>query len=180
MPGSNHTSEVHKLRDSTPGGTSNRQCYRCGQSTHRQDSCKFKDSTCHYCGKVGHIRSVCHSRTRNQSSFVSPSSYRSSTVDSPFNRRPSRPSTSRPLSNSSRYLSSTRPFNRRLSRPSYRSFGVKQIAEEPDTTEEYTLFSLPSGSRTPLYVTVSINKSTLKMEVDTGASFFADLLKNLQ
>ena len=77
----------------------------------------------------------------------------------------------RPLSDSSRYSSSTRPFNRRSSRPSYRSSGVKQIAEEPDTTEEYTLFSLPSGSRTPLYVTVSINKSTLKMKVDTGASF---------
>ena len=48
---------------------------------------------------------------------------------------------------------------------------VKQISEEPNSTEEYTLFSIPSGSRTPLYATVLIDNSSLIIEIVTGASF---------
>ena len=36
-------------------------CYRCRQSGHKADSCMFKHSICHGCGKKGHIRKVCRS-----------------------------------------------------------------------------------------------------------------------
>ena len=35
-------------------------CYRCG-GNHQQSSCRFKNGTCHNCGKRGHISKVCRS-----------------------------------------------------------------------------------------------------------------------
>ena len=39
-------------------------CYRCGKTNHKADRCKFKEATCHGCGKKGHIKRVCRSRKR--------------------------------------------------------------------------------------------------------------------
>ena len=38
---------------------SRRPCYRCGQNSHDQKDCKFRDAECHNCGKRGHIAPVC-------------------------------------------------------------------------------------------------------------------------
>ena len=38
-------------------------CYRCG-GKHRSLECRFKDVTCHNCGKQGHIAKVCKSKVR--------------------------------------------------------------------------------------------------------------------
>ncbi len=121
-----------------------------GQVTHRQDSCKFRESTCHYCGKIGHIQSVCCSRISSR-----PSSNRTFSSDSysssiPRNRS-YRPSTNHPLSTTtSRRSSPPRSHHNRSS-------VVKQVVEEPDIVNnpEYSLFSLPSGSHSPLHVSVS-------------------------
>ena len=40
--------------------TTTKSCYRCG-GPHAHNSCKFKDSTCFRCKKVGHISKVCRS-----------------------------------------------------------------------------------------------------------------------
>ncbi len=40
-----------------------RPCFRCGRSNHDEVNCKFRDATCHRCGKVGHIAPVCRSKT---------------------------------------------------------------------------------------------------------------------
>ena len=37
-----------------------KSCYRCGRH-HDARSCKFRDATCHKCGKCGHIAPVCRS-----------------------------------------------------------------------------------------------------------------------
>ena len=38
-------------------------CYRCGRN-HPGVPCKFKEATCHRCGKVGHIAPVCRSKKK--------------------------------------------------------------------------------------------------------------------
>lgn len=43
-----------------------RNCYRCG-GTHASDTCRFRDSECHFCHKKGHLAKVCRSKTKQQS-----------------------------------------------------------------------------------------------------------------
>ena len=45
----------------------NKSCYRCG-GPHAHSNCKFKDSKCYKCQKIGHISKVCRSTemTRTQ------------------------------------------------------------------------------------------------------------------
>ena len=42
--------------------TSTRTCFRCGKGSHPPTKCKFKEAKYHQCGKVGHIKPVCHSK----------------------------------------------------------------------------------------------------------------------
>ncbi len=61
-------------------------------------------------------------------------------------------------------------------RSQHQSCDVKQITVDTSNptetvSEEYSLFSLPSGSRVPLLISVEINQVPIQMEVDTGASF---------
>ena len=47
-------------------------CYRCGFQ-HFQKNCPFKEATCFFCGKTGHIAKVCKSKaakTRNHQPSV--------------------------------------------------------------------------------------------------------------
>ena len=45
-----------------PKGT----CPRCGRNDHKAVECPYKDSTCNFCHKTGHIQSVCLQKKRNQ------------------------------------------------------------------------------------------------------------------
>ena len=38
-------------------------CYCCGRSNHKPADGKFKNAQCHSCGKMGHIASVCRSKS---------------------------------------------------------------------------------------------------------------------
>ena len=38
-----------------------RGCYRCGSTTHGGPECSHRETTCHKCGKVGHLARVCRS-----------------------------------------------------------------------------------------------------------------------
>ena len=64
--------DIHKSRDTEasvmkvqpgPGEKSSFQgpCYRCG-GRHAFDSCRFRDSECHYCHKHGHIAKKCRKK----------------------------------------------------------------------------------------------------------------------
>lgn len=46
-------------------------CSHCDWRNHDSNSCKFKNSTCHSCSKVGHLASVC--RSNNSINYVSDS-----------------------------------------------------------------------------------------------------------
>ena len=54
-----------------------RPCYRFEKTGHHSDKCHFKSITCHYCGKLGHIKSVCVSYEK--ASKNSGTTFRSST-----------------------------------------------------------------------------------------------------
>lgn len=45
----------------------NRECYRCGKRSHHPNNCKFKDYTCHFCEKKGHLSTVCRQRLNKES-----------------------------------------------------------------------------------------------------------------
>ena len=38
-------------------------CYRCG-GAHKAPECKFKSEKCHNCGKIGHLKKVCKSKSK--------------------------------------------------------------------------------------------------------------------
>ena len=43
------------------------QCYRCGSPKHKANTCKFKDTVCHSCHKLGHLAKVCRSKRSSSS-----------------------------------------------------------------------------------------------------------------
>ena len=51
---------VHKLGASRPAPSS--WCYRCGRENHDAKDCRFRDATCHFCKKKGHIVPACRSK----------------------------------------------------------------------------------------------------------------------
>ncbi|XP_064468972.1 uncharacterized protein K02A2.6-like [Ornithodoros turicata] len=49
---------VHKV---TVKPESKERCFRCGNSNHSQETCRFRNEDCHACGKTGHISKMCRS-----------------------------------------------------------------------------------------------------------------------
>ncbi|XP_064464136.1 uncharacterized protein K02A2.6-like [Ornithodoros turicata] len=47
---------VHKIAGPE---TVRRRCFRCGNTNHEPDACRFKNEECHSCGKAGHIAKMC-------------------------------------------------------------------------------------------------------------------------
>ena len=66
---------VHKLSKRTPipakYKNANKACFRCDRPNHTPDQCHFKEETCRFCSKKGHIERACLSKkaqqNRNQS-----------------------------------------------------------------------------------------------------------------
>ena len=48
--------DVYKL---TPGQGKIKQCYKCGQYSHRPTDWPYKNAKCHKCGKQGHLKRMC-------------------------------------------------------------------------------------------------------------------------
>nr|MCH9717641.1 DDE-type integrase/transposase/recombinase [Gammaproteobacteria bacterium] len=140
----------------------NSPCYRCGRKGHPQQECKFKTANCHNCGKVGHIKPVCRSLKSPQTS-----NHRSFDWSRRDHYPPSTSNSSRPHSSES---SVRRPSVHQRSSMS-RTSHIKHLADNSESHEEYTLFTVPSHSSTPLFVTITVDNIPIKMEVDTGASF---------
>ncbi|XP_053550471.1 uncharacterized protein K02A2.6-like [Bombina bombina] len=55
-----HTS-VHLNKQYPARQGSQTACYRCGDTNHTANACRFRNSTCYGCGKIGHIKRVCRS-----------------------------------------------------------------------------------------------------------------------
>ena len=58
LQGGAQSKEVHKLNQ-TSGRGETKECYKCGQSSHRPMHCPYKSAKCHNCGKQGHLKRMC-------------------------------------------------------------------------------------------------------------------------
>ena len=112
--------EVHKAASVETRTRSYQNCHRCG-GNHKASSCRHKETICHHCGIKGHIRRVCHKRSRG---------------------------------------GSQRPQN---------TMPVTALPEEEEQ-KEFTMFPLRNKTYQPIYITLVVNNSPLRMEVDTGAT----------
>lgn len=63
--GSSSSKRNNNSRDSKSGGGKKYACSHCGWRNHSSQSCKYKESRCHSCGKIGHLASVCYSRKKS-------------------------------------------------------------------------------------------------------------------
>lgn len=69
----------------------NKHCYRCGNTEHMADQCKFKEVICHYCKKKGHLRRMCLKEKRTINMIEQPTIetavYEISKIDSNAERK---------------------------------------------------------------------------------------------
>ena len=66
-----------------------RNCSRCGRGNHDKGVCKFRNATCHYCGKVGHIAPACRSKAAGKPARGRPKKTKwlsSTTEPAPFSK----------------------------------------------------------------------------------------------
>jgi hypothetical protein len=61
-------------KSSNPKPSNDKKCYRCG-ANHSPNECKYKEATCHGCGKKGHIRPVCLSSKKQSRSSSQTGAY---------------------------------------------------------------------------------------------------------
>ena len=70
--------DIHKLM---PGSGEIKQCYKCGQSSHRPTDCPYKSAKCHRCGKQGHLKRMCRQTQKWKDSFREPTGQSVKMVD---------------------------------------------------------------------------------------------------
>lgn len=56
------TAEQEKLQETSLKSTGN--CICCDDRNHQSRECRFKNSTCHSCGKIIHITKICQSKLK--------------------------------------------------------------------------------------------------------------------
>ena len=49
-----------------PQGKPDMPCYHCGKPGHKPISCHFKEAICHFCNKVGHLKSLYLSKKKSE------------------------------------------------------------------------------------------------------------------
>jgi len=55
------TEAIHKVR---PDKT--KMCYRCKWKNHTANECHFKETKCHNCGKIGHLKKACRTKSTSR------------------------------------------------------------------------------------------------------------------
>ncbi len=81
-------------------------CYRCGNTSHDQKDCHFKNTDCFHCGKRGHIADVCRSKKMSRSRQISPRNTPSPRYASP--RHINLPYPTKKESHGTKYVSAAR------------------------------------------------------------------------
>lgn len=116
-------------------------CYRCGRKHHERD-CKFREATCHKCGKQGHIAPVC--RSRSKPSHNPPPTTRG--------RRPPRHQRRSKSTNSTTWMT------------------TRDDLSHNDDEANYGLFSVNAAPQPPIAVEMKLDEKPVCFELDTGAT----------
>lgn len=62
--GGNRGNSNNNNNSSNKGHEQKKECKHCGWKNHESSNCKFKQSTCHVCSRVGHLASVCRNKDK--------------------------------------------------------------------------------------------------------------------
>ena len=153
----------HKAANSKPTETPRSHCYCCGKSNHDQKDCRFRDATCHYCKKKGHIAPACRAKRNNAGNRTPRSAARTRFVE-----------TDTPESNTA---SNECPLDTtfcisRLDEPRAHPFTTdievngKPITMEIDTGASVSIISKQSQQQ--LFPAVTVEPSPLALQTYTG------------
>ena len=139
------TASVNALKSkSTPQAPKQQQysfnCYRCG-GMHSPSDCRFKDTVCSYCKKMGHITRACRSKGRQQQ-----------------HGKPNKRRWNNHCQQTHQVTEGTIESSTITDRKNHL------------TDEEYKLFSVEDDRTEPIIARMTINGADSEMEVDTGAS----------
>ena len=140
------TAPVHNVTR-TP---SQSECYRCG-GHHNPLGCRHRESSCHNCGKKGHLARKCRNsqQLRPQLSQRLPPLKKQSVFKNAHN-----------------YVE-TDSVTEEDDIDQLVDSSEQQIDDDDDV---YTMFTLPSAKVAPIQLSVEIDGTPLLMELDTGAS----------
>ena len=111
------------------------------KNNHTPQKCRFKSSTCHKCGKAGHIAPACRS------------------TQAPTNAKHNHTSSSSRNHSKTKYVSVEQQDTMEGSRDG-----------NTEDTEEFSIYTMSQRSSKPIVVEPIINDHPIKMEVDTGAA----------
>uniref|UniRef100_A0A3Q1B749 CCHC-type domain-containing protein n=1 Tax=Amphiprion ocellaris TaxID=80972 RepID=A0A3Q1B749_AMPOC len=76
---------VHKVKQK---GT--KACYRCKGKNHLAKECHFKETKCHNCGKIGHIKKACRAQTQTEGEKVHSTEESSKSTQNMWKRKKTR------------------------------------------------------------------------------------------
>ena len=139
-----------------------RPCFRCG-SAHSSETCRFKDTECRFCQKIGHLEKVCMTKQRDQRNSASASfgaAKRFNKFKSPEHNKPNADK----FGHNTRYVDHSSNNN------------MESFNEDTDELTDYPLYSLyhmssKRDTRIPPYtVSVNMNGVDVTMEIDTGCA----------
>ena len=121
-----------------------RKCYRCNSTTHLANVCLFKDAKCNNCHMKGQISKACRNRTRQ--------------TDPPLKMPPyQKTATPKPTSNIVKQIQ-TLPTN-----------DVEENIDSNSDEDSSSFYIHRINPTKPLCVTLGIQDSTIKFEIDTGS-----------
>ena len=121
-----------------------RKCYRCNSTKDLANVCRFKDAKCNNCHMTGHMSKACRNRTCQTDPPLKVSSYQKT-------------ATPKPTSNTVKQIQ-TLPIN-----------DVEEDIDSNSDEDSSSFYIHKINPTKPLCVTLGIQDSTIKFEIDTGS-----------
>ena len=121
-----------------------RKCYRCNSTKDLANVCRFKEAKCNNCHMTGHMSKACRNRTCQTDPPLKMSSYQKT-------------ATPKPTSNTVKQIK-TLPIN-----------DVEEDIDSNSDEDSSSFYIHKINPTKPLCVTLDIQDSTTKFEIDTGS-----------
>ena len=136
-------SEVPSTTNKVTSKHSPGECYRCGKSGHKSDTCYNRNAKCHKCGEIGHLSRKCKKTSKSAGKETSSNSFKKK-----FNKK--------------------QKFKARSSK--VHQVEESESSESECEGDIFTVKSCRSSSNNEMKVHVTIEGKEYEMELDTGAA----------